>query len=160
MRTAMPRLTRSHPPRPVCSLFLRQARTRILSTIWLATLVSCSTTGGARQGADAMQSATIPRFAGSSRVVGPAEFAPLGGMSVYEALVRLRPEFLQSNRGASGAERAVYVDGSRFDGIENLRWIRSEAVRQVRWLTETEAASQFHGRHPGGAVVVITSARR
>ena len=90
--------------------------------------------------------------------------AELGGASessVYEAIRRLRPRFLQS-RGPtslslpSAAGPAVWVDGRLMGGVEWLGWLLPRDVVTIRRLSAWDAATVYGGRFPDGVLVVTT----
>ncbi len=89
------------------------------------------------------------------------EIAQIQVTSAYEAIQQLRPEFFRS-RGvrsmASGdaSVAAVYVDGVRQGGLEALRNIPKETVEDIRYLSATDATTQFGTGHAGGAILVRT----
>jgi hypothetical protein len=86
-------------------------------------------------------------------------------ISAYDTIERLRPEWLRS-RGAASVTRPtsewamVYVDGARIGGLDALRSVRTMDVREIRYLTGTEATNQFGTGVPGGVIHVITNRNR
>lgn len=82
-------------------------------------------------------------------------------VTAYELIERLRPRWLQRGTARSvglSTVIAVYQDGRRMGGPEELRQIPVSAVSEIRYLDASEA-----GRLPGigsdhveGAIVVVT----
>ncbi len=87
------------------------------------------------------------------RVLTRAATAGVKVGSVYELLVRLRPSMLA---WMPGAPLAVYVDDARALGIEELKTIRAEDVREVRLLSPSEASFKY-GRGAGGMAALDVS---
>jgi hypothetical protein len=90
--------------------------------------------------------------------------AELGGASeasVFEAVKRLRPRFLQS-RGpnslslASAGGPAVWVDGTLMGGVEWLGWLHPREVVTIRRLGAWDAATAYGAGFPDGVLVVTT----
>jgi len=81
--------------------------------------------------------------------------------SLYEALRRLRPRFLQS-RGPtsislpSTAGPAVWVDGTLMGGVESLRSVLPREVATVQRLSAWDAATAYGSRFPNGVIAVTT----
>jgi hypothetical protein len=83
--------------------------------------------------------------------------------SLYEALQRLRPEFLRGRGVSSFAhgtiERAtpvVYCDHIRLGGLEWLRNIPASDVAEVRYLSANEAQFRYGSGHQGGVIDIRT----
>ena len=79
------------------------------------------------------------------------------GADVHEAIAKLRPHFLrQRAMTVSGKNMgiAVYVGNTPYGGVEALKGLRPMAVRQVRYLTGSEATTLFGTGHAEGALVV------
>ena len=111
----------------------------------------------------ASTSTTRPFIAGAGReVLTAAEIVAARVTDVYQAVTQLRPEFLR--RRSSGvvatpsepARVAVYVDEMPFGSSESLRYIPLDRVRQIRFVSATEANLLFGGSHPAGIIVVTT----
>jgi hypothetical protein len=90
-----------------------------------------------------------------------AEMGRAPETSVYEALQRLRPRFLQS-RGPtsislpSAVGPAVWVDGRPMGGVEWLRSVLPREVATIRRLSAWDAATTYGSRFPEGVIVVTT----
>ena len=101
---------------------------------------------------------------GSSRnpsIITQEELAPHQEISAYEAVQRLRSQWLQV-RGATrlvGAQRApvqVHVDGIHRGGVEELRSIRAEYVVEIRYMSASEATTRYGTGYTGGLLLVTT----
>jgi hypothetical protein len=69
------------------------------------------------------------------------------GFDLYEALVALRPHFLETplgvQRGSALQGITVYIDQRRAGGAETLRSLTAGTVDEVRYLGPTESQNQF-----------------
>jgi hypothetical protein len=75
--------------------------------------------------------------------------------SAYEAVERLKPNFLLGMRGE--AIRAVYLNGTRLlGGLENLRSIDASTIQQIVFLNGIEA-STFYGSGNGAGVLLVST---
>jgi len=84
------------------------------------------------------------------------ELAPLQQLDVYQAVQRLRPNWLRT-RGNTPPQ--VMVDGARqAGGLEVLRSYRAQDVSELRFISGTDATTRFGTGYDGGAIM-ITSRR-
>ena len=75
--------------------------------------------------------------------------------SAYEAVERLKPNFLVGMRGES--IRAVYLNGTRLlGGLENLRTIDAATIQQIVFLNGMEA-STLYGSGTGAGVLLVST---
>ena len=75
--------------------------------------------------------------------------------SAYEAVERLKPNFLLGMRGES--IRAVYLNGTRLlGGLENLRTIDASTIQQIVFLNGIDA-SNFYGSGNGAGVLLVST---
>jgi hypothetical protein len=94
-------------------------------------------------------------------LVTSEELAPFLQLTVYEALERLRPRWLQARRAVSardaGPQRAqVVIDGMPAGGLDRLRSIRVQEVHEVRFLSAGDATSRYGTGYVVGAIEVRT----
>jgi hypothetical protein len=79
----------------------------------------------------------------------------------YDAVLRLRPEFLK-RRGApvlqdpSEGLPVVYLDGVRQGGADALQSIPAGVVLEIRYLTAGAASDRFGPYYRGGVIAVRT----
>lgn len=80
-------------------------------------------------------------------------------MSAFEAVQRLRPNFLRYRGRAGSNQRAgtllVSVEGGPLRGIEALASIPARLIREIRFLSATDAAQRFGSGASGGPVLFI-----
>jgi hypothetical protein len=60
---------------------------------------------------------------------------------------------------APTAERAVYLNGIRLGGVNELRSISAKEVKEIRFVRAIDGAAFVVGRS-GGAILVISKAGR
>ncbi len=118
---------------------------RLLPVALLAALSACASAGNAP---------SVDR-----NLVTSAELEQMGSANAYQALERLRPEFIRRNRGRAsinlqGARTVVYIDNARFEEIEALRTIQSAAVETIRFIDGRDAVTRFGSGHEAGALIV------
>lgn len=84
-----------------------------------------------------------------------------GGTSAFDLIQRLRPEYLRS-RGPSSLSNitpvtaVVYVDEVRYGGLESLRSLSADQIREVHYINASDATTRFGTDHVGGAILITT----
>jgi hypothetical protein len=106
--------------------------------------------------------------AGSSRasssdggaVITRAELDVAGSVSAFDAVQRLRPNFLRG-RGPTSivntsarTRPAVFVDGSEYGEIESLRTFPASRVEEIRFLSGPEAVTRLGSVYVSGVIQV------
>lgn len=139
-------------------------RRSVSTAVLMAGLVlsACATAGSGSAGGS------------SSNVITSEELRALEGVSsAYDAVQRLRPRFLRGRTGtfgtggandplsrtSSAAEQStvvVYLDGVRFGGIDALRRINVDGVREIRFVPGRDATTKYGTNHGGGVIEVST----
>jgi hypothetical protein len=128
-----------------------------INVVMLAGLVSAGSCASPRSAG--RPSPQTPSEAGS--VLGEAEITRAGARTAYDAIRRLRPEYLAfTRRNGSSDKLVVYVDGIRIGTTEDLHTISSTSLREVRRLAAREATTRFGTGHSGGAIVILTKSGR
>ena len=114
--------------------------------------VGCSgaTAGGATRGP-----------ATSRRVLTAEEIRAVSATDAFEAVQRLRPEWLRrrgqvSIQDPSAGEVVIYLDGVRFGGPRSLEGLRAESIVHMEYLDASDATTRFGTGHGGGAILVRT----
>ncbi|MEP6733263.1 MAG: hypothetical protein ABJE10_21650 [bacterium] len=115
--------------------------------------VSCATPAGG--------GATGSAPASSNDVITQRELADpsLVGVTVLDAVRRLRPRFLVDRPGAKGAvggELMASVDGHNLVTLDELGRISASEVSEIRFLSASEAGQKFGTRGAMGAVITVT----
>jgi hypothetical protein len=106
-------------------------------------------------------SALDARSRGPASLIRASEIDALRASTAYEAVRRLRPEFLARRVAAPptdpyGGRPVVYVDGVRNGAVEMLHTIPGHAVLEIRFVSASAAFDTFGTYHPGGAIAVRT----
>ena len=115
------------------------------------------------QSVPAGQASLRPATFGRSNVVEQEEIrAADTGPSAYEAIRRLRPEYLtrRATPQPGDAEEGypvVYLDGVRLGGLETLKNIPLDTITRIRFLRASEAAQWLGRTHRGGVIAVSTT---
>jgi len=83
-----------------------------------------------------------------------------GAATVYQAIERLRPEWLLSRGPTSFTDSSptapsVFVGGSHLGDVEYLRRLRVDDVSHVRYFESGEASVRFGMGHPRGVIDVV-----
>ena len=96
----------------------------------------------------------------ATTVIMQDEIAQTHATSAYDAIQLARPLFLISRVGLGPiAERAVYLDGMRLGGIDQLRGIAASSVRAIRYVRALDISPSGIDR-PAGAILVISKVGR
>jgi hypothetical protein len=109
----------------------------------------------------AASSTTRPVRSASREVITAAEIVAARVQDVYQAVAHLRPEFLRRRsltmaRPQRTPDVLVFLDDIEFGTVESMRNIPLARVRQIRYLTPSEANLRWGGSHSGGVIHVIT----
>ena len=123
----------------------------------LALTVTAVAACGSAQSTARQSSSTVRK---SEASITAEEIATTPANNVYDAVQRLRPQWLTSTRirgGAPGEELVVYLDGNRYGNLASLRQISVGGVQEVRYYNASEATNRFGTGHTGGAILVMMS---
>lgn len=97
-------------------------------------------------------------------MIGQAELATVSVSTAYDVLERLRPLWLRSAGPRSRSARlvtevVVITDGQYFGNLGSLRQIPASVIREIRYLSGSEATNAFpsvaSGRHIESAIVIV-----
>jgi hypothetical protein len=90
--------------------------------------------------------------------------------TAYDIVHGLRPAMLVSRSMSLRQSRMtlwesdpgikVYLDGIRYGGVESLKTIPANTVREVRWLSALDATTRYGTGHPAGAIAVTSRTGR
>lgn len=123
-------------------------------------LAACSSGGGTT----AQSSGTTPVRRGGQNLITAEEIAATGGgiENALDAVQRLRPAMLrprsstfQSGNQPSQIPVLVYTDEVKLGGAENLRTIPISQVREIRYISATDATQRWGTGHSSGVIQVI-----
>ena len=105
------------------------------------------------------------RTARNSNVLTAAEMTETRLPTVYDAVDRLRPRWLQirgqsSVTGSSNSQIVVYLNTKYLGGPEALREFAPNSITEVRYLDGPRAAATLQGypdgQHVAGGIVIVT----
>jgi hypothetical protein len=123
---------------------------------------ACSSGGGSSPAA----APGAPRAArGGPNLITDAEIAQgaAGVQNALEIVERLRPSMLRARpsstfgQGTAPAEGVlVYVDEVKLGDVNNLRNVPSSQIREIRFISATDATQRWGTGHGSGVIQVIT----
>ncbi len=150
------------PPQPVTDLELSDKE---MSFTWGAFTCSLERKndskyegecGGAAAARLSLEAPTESSSLGEDILTGE-QLAETQQANVYDALRQLRPRWLRARAGG-GATRTlrvtVYMGSQRMGGVEFLRTLDAQEVRELRYYTGSEATTMFGTDNAGGAIVI------
>ncbi len=103
----------------------------------------------------------IDRPRASSNEITQDEIARSGAISAYDAITKLRGNFL-SYRGATSMRQTssplpiIYVDGTRFGDVSALKGIPAGQIAHIRLYRANEAQTKFGDNNMAGVIEVST----
>lgn len=121
---------------------------RVLLPIVIVSVLACTRASNRANGGD-------------RDTITEAEIASISATNAYEAVQRLRGNFL-SNRGKttilgkSSPMPIVYLDGVRFGEVNSLRNISATTVQAIRLYRAWEAQQKYGNDVMGGVIEVTT----
>ena len=111
--------------------------------VWLVVLsIACASGGGG---------SAVRR---NSNVITLEEIEAVEATNAYDLIQRLRPQFLRP--AGVGDPVVLYIDGTRREGLGDLRTLLKSSVREVRYLDSTDATTRFGTNHRSGAIQLTT----
>lgn len=86
------------------------------------------------------------------------------GMTVYDVVEHLRPEYLRSRgsnslRNTAPPTAIVYVDNVQYGSLETMRSMAADNIAQVQYMSASDATTRFGMDHTGGAILITTRIR-
>ena len=113
------------------------------------------------------EEATAPQAArGSPTLITRAQLEERGGDTAYQAIERLRRNWLRPNRRGAASFRGgstfarVVVDGTLRGELFELERMSSNDVESIRFLSAPDATIKYGTGYPGGAIEVTTRGTR
>ncbi len=89
----------------------------------------------------------------SQNLITEEEFKTTSAHNAYDAIKTLRPRML---RRRGDLPSVVYMNGARMGEIGLLYNINAETIKEVRYLSASEATVQYGTGHTGGAILITT----
>lgn len=98
---------------------------------------------------------------GSLDVVTRAEMDAVHAADAYALLQRLRPQFLRSRgsvsmRNSADAYPLVYLNNVRHGSVASLRDIPVNDIREIRFISASDATTRWGTGHGSGVIMVST----
>jgi hypothetical protein len=99
----------------------------------------------------------------NSNVITREDIAAAHAVNAYEAVSRLRPQFLNSHgattiNGSDTGYPNVYLNHQLYGDIQSLRNIDVHGISEIHYYSGPEASTRFGLGNVSGAIEVITSA--
>jgi hypothetical protein len=125
---------------------------------------ACASSGTAGQAGEPQTTAAsspAPRQRKDPNVITEAELASRSSLTARQVIEQLRPQFLRV-RGTTTLGNAqtsdviwVYFDGTRMGTLEVLNNIGAQEIREIRYLSPSEATNRYGTGHVQGAILII-----
>jgi hypothetical protein len=99
----------------------------------------------------------------NSNVITREDIQSVNVLNAYDAISRLRPQFLNSHGSTTITGRDtgypnVYLNHQLYGDIQSLRNIDVHAISEIHYYNGSEASTRFGLGNVSGAIEVITSA--
>lgn len=137
------------------------ATTAITRVIPILLLAACASVGGPPGATPAPSDAARPR-ASLRGPITAADIALVNASSAYDAIVKLRANFL-GNRGINSfmqpvrsTRPIVFVDGMEMGTLFELRSIPAADVLEIAFLSSSEATFRYGDGYMAGVINVTT----
>lgn len=98
---------------------------------------------------------------GGQNLITQAEIEYVNVSNAYEAIQRLRPRMLQRRVGSStdkgeAGEIIVRLDNARYGFTDQLSGISSDRIKEIRFISPSDATTQWGTGYTEGVILVIT----
>jgi len=127
---------------------------RLVYLLAAGALVACATTGA---------NPSISRQSASVLTAEEMEQAHADATTIYDAIARLRPNWLAAKGVTSGYYNAdtqyamVFLDGQQYGSLSTLRNIQAYSVGIIRYYDVTQAGARFGIKGGSSGVIEIMS---
>lgn len=116
-------------------------------------------TAAALLGACAARGTPAQDDRGRGNVLTQAQLAATNSDNLYDAVVKLRPEWLTSRGPTSVSDPtptavSVYMNGTMLGRVDYLRDMRVLDVTEVRYWNAGQASARFGMGHPRGVIEI------
>ena len=96
-----------------------------------------------------------------ANVITKEEIASVQAANLYDAVSRLRPNFLHYRgvstlRGADTGYPKVYLDRNLLGDINSLKTLTPNGIREIRYYNGAEASSKFGLDNVSGAIEIVS----
>lgn len=86
----------------------------------------------------------------SSDVINAEELETVATFSAYDAVSRLRPQWLRAR--TPGVEAVVFLNGAQIGGLEALRSIQVSTLSEIRYRNGRDATTRYGTGFGGGSI--------
>ncbi len=93
---------------------------------------------------------------GDRNRISAEELADLTGFSAYDAVQRLRPQWLRARGGDASDLPATFVDGRHFGDVNQLSTFNTADILSIRFLSASDATTLYGTGYPGGVIEIQT----
>ena len=108
---------------------------------------------------------SFPGGTPNTNVITREDIQAANVFNAYDAVSRLRPQFLNSH-GATSVNRTagetmypkVYLNNQFYGDITSLRSLDVHGITEIRYYSAPQASTQFGLGNEGGAIQVVTDA--
>jgi hypothetical protein len=127
---------------------------------------ACASSSSSAPAASGTASANVPRR-GNSTLITQEEIEAVHLETIYDVIERLRPNMLRTHgppsringatpaeAGASSSHINVYLNGTWIRDVSMLRNIQAASVKQVQYLSSSDATTRFGTGHVAGAILI------
>lgn len=106
---------------------------------------------------------TVPGPTRNANVITREEIEQTNVLNAYDAISRLRPQFLNSHGtttiyGSDTGYPKVYLNHQLYGDLQSLRNIDVHAISEIHYYNGSEASTRFGLGNVSGAIEVVTSA--
>jgi hypothetical protein len=88
-------------------------------------------------------------------VITNSELPEGGTESVYDAVQRLRPEFLRQRPQGGSSVLSVFTNGQLLGEISELKRIPVSSVKEIRYYNIEQAKNRFGMQYSGGVIELL-----
>jgi hypothetical protein len=135
--------------------------TRSLAVWFVLSAAAACASGGTRATPASDSTAAAPAPARrSASLITEEDIAKVSARDAHHAVQLLRPDWLRARGSATinGAPQTVvvYLNNQRYGGPETLKQFQAMAVKELRYMSASEATNRFGTGHNSGAILVRT----
>jgi hypothetical protein len=139
----------------------------IVAVVAIGSLGACASGGSkppaAAPSTTAASSTTTAPKRGSANLITQSEIESTSLEMLYDVIERLRPNMMRTrgqmgrlSGGAGMSTIKVYLNGTLIGDTSTLRSIQSSSVKQVEYLSSSDATTRFGTGNDAGAILVTS----
>ncbi len=123
---------------------------RLAAAVFAASSIACATSPAPESGA----SPSAAHAAAPNRLTAD-EIQTSGVPTAFDAVDGLRPRWKRDPTVDAGTPVVVYVDQRKVGGLEFLRDVSADEIRELQYLNGREAEQRWGPDARGGAIIVL-----